>query len=66
MTLWEGLFFGGTFFLFILAAAVLFCVTNQSGAAELLGETRHAALMRTRPFRAVLAWHKRKLGATEL
>ena len=66
LTLWESLFFGGTFFLFVLAAAVLFCVTNPRGAAEVLGETRHAALMRTRPFQAVLSWHTRKRGTAEL
>ena len=65
--MWEALFFGGTFLLFLLAAAVLFCVTNPAGAAQLLGETRHAALLRTRPFQAVLAWHQRKqTGAAEL
>ena len=66
--MWEALFFGGTFLLFVLAAAVLFCVSNPHAAAELLGETRHAALMRTPPMRAVLDWHRRKLahGAPEL
>ena len=50
----------------MLAAAVLFCVTNPRGAAEVLGEARHAALLRTAPFRAVQAWHARKQGGAEL
>lgn len=66
MSIWEALLFGGTFCAFLFLAAVLFCVVSPHSVAELIGEARQAALMRTRFMRAAVAWHSRKTGTAEL
>lgn len=57
----EALFFGATFLLFVLAAAVLWCVGNPHGAAAIIGEAKHSALMRTRLFKSIVAWRGRNV-----
>jgi hypothetical protein len=66
VSIWEALLFGGTFCAFLFLAAVLFCVVSPHSVAELIGEARQAALMRTRFMRAAVAWHSRKTGTAEL